>query len=362
MMKENTKSRTLLVTGGAGFIGTNFIRHTLETEPDWTIVNLDALTYAGNLANFEDLPPEHAGRHRFQHGDIRDTEFLDRVFSEDEFERIVHFAAESHVDRSILGPEAFVETNVLGTFRLLEAARKSWDRRERPNGFRFLHVSTDEVYGSLGMQGRFTEDTPYAPSSPYSASKAASDHFVEAYFRTYGLPTIITNCSNNYGPYQFPEKLIPLTILNILEEQPLPVYGDGKNVRDWLYVSDHCEAILRVLEDGRPGQTYNIGGEEERQNIEIVNLLCNILDLRLGRSGKESSRRLIKFVGDRPGHDRRYAIDPGKIRKELGWAPKHSLEKALAQTVDWYLENMHWVESLRNGEYRKWLDRNYVGR
>ncbi len=352
----------ILVTGGAGFIGTNFIRHVLMIRQDWQIMNLDALTYAGNLENFRDLSPELKARYRFIQGDIRDSIFLEKLFREEEIDSIVHFAAESHVDRSILGPEAFVETNVVGTFRMLEAVKKYWERRGRPEGLRFLHISTDEVYGSLGPEGYFAEDTAYDPSSPYSASKASSDHFVKAYYRTYGLPTLITNCSNNYGPYQFPEKLIPLMILNIIEQKPLPVYGDGRNVRDWLYVIDHCEAIIRVLEKGAPGETYNIGGGAERENIGIVHLLCDILDDRLNRKGGSSSRSLIRFVADRPGHDRRYAIDASKIHDRLGWKARHTFEEAIVSTVDWYLGHMGWVDSVRSGEYRKWIERNYQGR
>lgn len=355
-------AKKLLVTGGAGFIGTNFIRHTLTAQPDWRIVNLDAVTYAGNPANFEDLEPDQAARHHFFHGDIRDESLLERMFQDNDFDFVVHFAAESHVDRSILGPDAFVQTNVIGTFRLLEASLRQWERRGSPEDFRFLHISTDEVYGSLGPEGHFTEESPYDPSSPYSASKAASDHFVKAFFRTYNLPTVISNCSNNYGPYQFPEKLIPLMILNILEEKPLPVYGDGKHVRDWLYVIDHCDALLMVLAKGKPGETYNIGGGAERQNLEIVHLLCDLLDARLRRSGGKSSRSLVQFVSDRPGHDRRYAIDAAKIDRELGWSPAHDFEKALATTVAWYMDNMDWVESVRSGEYRKWIEINYGSR
>jgi dTDP-glucose 4,6-dehydratase len=255
-----------------------------------------------------------------------------------------------------------LEANVVGTFRLLEAGRKQWEKRGKPEGFRFLHVSTDEVYGSLGPEGSFSEATPYDPSSPYSASKAASDHFVNAYHRTYDLPTIVTNCSNNYGPYQFPEKLIPLMILNIIEKKPLPVYGDGQNVRDWLYVIDHCEALIRVLEEGQPGETYNIGGSAERQNIEIVHTLCDLLDVRLGRSEEDSARKLIRFVADRPGHDRRYAIDATKLKTDLGWIPKHDFEEALETTVDWYLSHGDWVESVRSGKYRTWIETNYDGR
>ena len=354
--------KTLLVTGGAGFIGTNFIRNVLTVQQDWRIVNLDALTYAGNLANFKDLSPSHIGRYRFVRGDIRDVSLIERVFSEESFDGVIHFAAESHVDRSIVDPEAFLETNVLGTFRLLEASLKFWREKGEPEDFRFLHISTDEVYGSLGPKGYFTERTPYDPSSPYSASKASSDHFVRAYFVTYGLPTLITNCSNNYGPYQFPEKLIPLMILNIVEGNPLPVYGDGKNIRDWLYVIDHCNALVRVFEQGRPGETYNIGGGTEQQNIEIVELLCDLLDARLGRSGEESSRDLIRFVTDRPGHDSRYAIDATRISKELGWSPEYGFEGALKSTIDWYLDHLDWVESVRTGEYRKWIETNYETR
>jgi dTDP-glucose 4,6-dehydratase len=352
----------ILVTGGAGFIGTNFIRHALAIRPDWRIVNLDALTYAGNPANFEDLTSEQAERYRFIRGDIRNASLIKQIFSEESIEGIIHFAAESHVDRSILGPEKFLETNIMGTFRLLDEGLTFWKTMGRPEEFRFLHISTDEVYGSLGTKGYFTENTPYDPSSPYSASKAASDHFVNAYFRTYDLPTLITNCSNNYGPFQFPEKLIPLMILNILEEKPLPVYGDGKNVRDWLYVIDHCDGLIKVFEQGKPGETYNIGGGAERQNIEIVYLLCDLMDRRLGRSGKKQSRSLIHFVADRPGHDFRYAIDSTKIKQELEWSPHHRFEEALKTTVDWYLNHMDWVNSVRSGEYRKWIEINYQRR
>jgi dTDP-glucose 4,6-dehydratase len=349
----------ILVTGGAGFIGSNFIRHAFSVKEDWAIVNLDACTYAGNPANLEKISPEVKQRYHFVHGDITDGRLLERLFSEYEFSGVVHFAAESHVDRSIVGPDVFVETNVTGTFRLLEASRGHWEKGSEKDTFRFLHVSTDEVYGSLGPEGYFTEETPYDPSSPYSASKASSDHFVKAYFRTYGLPTIITNCSNNYGPYQFPEKLIPLMILNIIEEKPLPVYGDGKNIRDWLYVIDHCDAIIKVLEQGTPGETYNIGGGAERENIQIVHMLCDILDKRLERTGKNLSNKLIHHVTDRLGHDRRYAIDASKIHNDLGWRPGHRFEQALEATVDWYMDNLEWVNSVRSGEYRKWIEINY---
>ena len=355
-------NKNILVTGGAGFIGANFIRHALTMRPGWRIVNLDALTYSGNLANLKDLKPGLAEMHRFIHGDIRDTVLLKQLFSEEIFDCIIHFAAESHVDRSIIGPEAFIETNILGTFRLLEASLEFWKNMNSPDTFRFINISTDEVYGSLGSEGYFTEETPYNPSSPYSASKAASGHLVKAFFRTYNLPAIITNCSNNYGPYQFPEKLIPLMILNIIERKSLPVYGDGKNIRDWLYVIDHCEAIIKVVEEGKPGETYNIGGNAERQNIEIVNLLCDILDTRMKLSCGNSSRELVSFVVDRPGHDRRYAIDATKIQKELGWIPKYRFEDAMKVTVDWYLNNFDWVSSVRSGEYRKWIEMNYEDR
>ncbi len=351
-----------LVTGGAGFIGTNFIRHALKLNEDWHITNLDALTYAGNPGNFDDLPPELAERYTFIHGDICDDNLLGRLFEQGQFAGVIHFAAESHVDRSILGPEAFVKTNVVGTFCMLQACLNYWKTKGKPDGFRFLHVSTDEVYGSLGPEGYFVEDTPYDPSSPYSASKASADHFVKAYHRTYGLPVVITNCSNNYGPYQFPEKLIPLIISNIIDRKPLPIYGDGRNVRDWLYVIDHCEALLKVFGSGIPGETYNIGGGAERENIRIVHRLCDILDEKLGRKGNGSSRQLITYVVDRPGHDKRYAIDAGKIQKELGWSPRHTFEEALETTVDWYLQNKAWVESVRSGEYLKWIELNYHDR
>ena len=352
----------LLVTGGAGFIGTNFIRHVFQQKLDCQIVNLDALTYAGNPMNLIDLEREKPDQYRFIKGDIRDGEMLDDLFNKEQFEAVVHFAAESHVDRSIHGPHAFVETNIMGTYRLLEAARAYWQSSGSPDRFRFLHISTDEVYGSLDPEGYFTESTPYDPSSPYSASKAGSDHLAKAYHRTYGLPVVVTNCSNNYGPYQFPEKLIPLMVLNIAEKKELPVYGDGKNVRDWLFVLDHCDALLTVLDKGMVGETYNIGGGAELPNIDVVNLLCELLDQRLGRSGESSSLQLIKFVRDRPGHDRRYAIDSTKVRETLGWCPKHHFKEAIAKTVDWYLGNREWVESIRSGEYLGWIAKNYGNR
>lgn len=355
------ETRNILVTGGAGFIGANFIRAMLGQRPDWHLVNLDALTYAGNLASLADLPEEYQERHSFVHGDIRDGDLLARLFKKYAFQGVIHFAAESHVDRSITGPQAFVDTNVGGTGTLLQAALLAWNDQGQPEDFRFHHVSTDEVYGSLGPEGAFTETTPYDPSSPYSASKAASDHFVRAYGRTYGLPVLITNCSNNYGPYQFPEKLIPLVIDNILAGKTLPVYGDGSNVRDWLYVLDHCQALLRVFEEGQPGETYNIGGGAERTTLEIVRELCRIVDSRQGKK-PGTSEDLITFVADRPGHDFRYAIDAAKIKQELGWQPQYGFSEALEATVDWYLGHQEWVVGVKSGEYRKWLELNYETR
>lgn len=352
----------ILVTGGCGFIGSNFIRYILRKRPTWKIINLDALTYAGNPHNLNDLSGEEKNRYQFIHADIRMYDEIGKVFTGTHIDAVVHFAAESHVDRSIHSPAAFVETNVVGTYNLLEAARKHWEERKRDKSFRFLHVSTDEVYGSLGRNGYFTETTAYDPSSPYSASKAGSDHLANAWHRTYGLPVLITNCSNNYGPYQFPEKLIPLMILNIVEEKPLPVYGDGKNIRDWLYVEDHCDALMTTLEKGEQGETYNIGGNEERENIDIVRMLCKKMDRKLGRSGERVSQNLIEFVKDRPGHDRRYAIDASKIESKLGWKPRYTFEDAIEKTIDWYLANTKWVESIRTGEYRNWIDRNYLNR
>ncbi|HEY4370314.1 MAG TPA: dTDP-glucose 4,6-dehydratase, partial [Burkholderiales bacterium] len=333
----------ILVTGGAGFIGANFVLDWLAQggEP---VVNLDKLTYAGNLENLASL--KNDARHVFVHGDIGDAALIGRLLAEHRPRAVLHFAAESHVDRSILGPGEFVETNVVGTFRLLEAVRAWWRELPAPEAaaFRFLHVSTDEVYGSLGAADpAFTEATAYAPNSPYAASKAASDHFVRAYHHTYGLPTLTTNCSNNYGPYQFPEKLIPLMIANALDGAALPVYGDGRQVRDWLYVGDHCTAIRRVLEAGKPGATYNIGGWNEQANIDVVHTLCDALDAAAPK-GAGSYRAQIKFVPDRPGHDRRYAIDASLIERELGWRPAHDFAGGLARTIAWYLANRAWVE------------------
>ncbi len=353
---ENEK-HTVLVTGGCGFIGSNFVRHLLHNRPGWQVINLDALTYAGNPANLADL--ENDDRYTFIHGDICDADLLADIFASHCIDAVVHLAAESHVDRSIHGPMDFVRTNVEGTCRLLSAALKNWRQRGEPDTFRFLHVSTDEVFGSLGAEGFFTESTAYDPSSPYSASKAAADHFVRAWHRTYGLPAMITNCSNNYGPYQFPEKLIPLMILNAAEGKQLPVYGDGSNVRDWLYVEDHCRALLLVLENGTPGQTYAVGGGAEQANLEVVRQICCLVDEKLGRGPENTSQDLIRFVEDRPGHDLRYAIDSSHIRNELGWRPQHDFYSALSKTVDWYLNNPEWVESVRSGAYRNWIATNY---
>src|ERR1700733_11602705 len=354
--------KTILVTGGAGFIGSNFILGELGRDAargcESAIVNLDKLTYAGNLRNLESVAGDR--RYEFVHGDIGDRELVAQVLRKHEPWAIVHFAAESHVDRSIRGPDDFIRTNVDGTFALLEETRAYWAAlsEEERGAFRFLHVSTDEVYGSLGPDDpAFSETTAYAPNSPYSASKAASDHLVRAYHHTYGLPTLTTNCSNNYGPLQFPEKLIPLMILNARDGKPLPVYGDGQNVRDWLYVEDHCAAIGAVLAGGRVGETYNVGGWNEKPNMEIVEAICDAVD-ELNPRG-ESRRKLITFVKDRPGHDRRYAMDARKIERELGWRPKETLESGLRKTVRWYLENEEWVRGVMDGSYREWIARHY---
>jgi dTDP-glucose 4,6-dehydratase len=349
--------KTVLVTGAAGFIGSNFVRFLLTARPDLRVVSLDALTYAGSLENLKDLPGGE--RHIFVQGDICDREGVEKLLREQEVEALVHFAAESHVDRSILGPAPFVQTNLVGTFNLLEAARQVWGGTGGFEGRRFHHVSTDEVYGSLGPDDpAFRETSPYDPRSPYSASKAGSDHLARAYFHTYGLPVSITNCSNNYGPYQFPEKLIPLMILNALQGKPLPVYGDGGQVRDWLYVEDHCEVILRVLEAGRLGETYNIGGGNQPRNLDLVRQICALLDER--RPQDAPHERLITHVPDRPGHDRRYAMDTGRIRSELGWAPRRSLEAGLRLTVDWYMAHPEWVAAIsRQAGYGEWLEANY---
>jgi dTDP-glucose 4,6-dehydratase len=341
---------TWLVTGGAGFIGGNFVLDAVAAGV--RVVNLDALTYAGNLDTLASLQGNHG--HVFVQGDIGDRALVARLLAEHRPDAVVNFAAESHVDRSIDGPGAFVQTNVVGTLALLEAARDYWKALDgvAKDGFRFLHVSTDEVYGSLGETGKFTETTPYAPNSPYSASKAASDHLVRAFHHTYGLPVLTTNCSNNYGPYQFPEKLIPLVIAKAIAGEPLPIYGDGMNVRDWLYVGDHCAAIRAVLERGRVGETYNVGGDAERPNIAVVDTICALLDERRPREDGKPRRSQITFVRDRPGHDRRYAIDASKLKSELGWAPAHSFERGIADTVDWYLANQDWVRRVLDGSYR----------
>ena len=341
---------TWLVTGGAGFIGGNFVLRAVESGIK--VINLDALTYAGNLDTLASIQGNPL--HVFAQGDIGDGDLVARLLAEHQPDAVVNFAAESHVDRSIDGPGAFIQTNVVGTLGLLEATRDYWKalEGERRETFRFLHVSTDEVYGSLGDTGKFTETTPYAPNSPYSASKAASDHLVRAFHHTYGLPVLTTNCSNNYGPYHFPEKLIPLVIARALAGEPLPVYGDGKNVRDWLFVGDHCSAIRAVLAKGRVGETYNVGGNAEKQNLEVVHTICSLLDARVPRSDGQPRSSQITFVADRPGHDRRYAIDASKLRDELGWEPAYTFEQGIAETVDWYLSNQDWVARVLDGSYR----------
>jgi dTDP-glucose 4,6-dehydratase len=352
---------TILVTGGAGFIGANFV--LLARNKGWAnIVNLDKLTYASNLETLAELQGD--ANYHFVAGDISNLELVSYLLEQHQPDAIINFAAESHVDRSILNPEDFIQTNVVGTFKLLEASKIYWQKlsSQRQQQFRFLHVSTDEVYGSLNpTDPAFREDTPYAPNSPYAASKAASDHFVRAYYHTYGLPTLTTNCSNNYGPRQFPEKLIPLIILSALESKSLPIYGDGQNVRDWLYVTDHCEAIYLVLKQGKVGETYNIGGLNEQTNLAVVEKICEILDELAAKSDFFYSS-LITFVKDRPGHDRRYAIDCSKIKRELDWQPKESFDSGLFKTVQWYLQNSGWVESVRSGTYKNWIKQNYDGR
>jgi dTDP-glucose 4,6-dehydratase len=352
--------QSVLVTGGSGFIGANFIRYLFE-QPSFTgqVVNLDALTYAGNPANLADLSDAYGGsRYHFERGDIRDFETLADIFSRYEIDTVVHFAAESHVDRSILGPRVFIETNVLGTSNLLEAARAAWKDRD---DVLFHHVSTDEVFGSLGEAGFFSEETPYDPKSPYSASKAGSDHLVRSWAHTYGLPATISNCTNNYGPYQFPEKMIPIMILNILEGKPLPVYGDGKNIRDWLYVTDHAEAIWMIMNAGAAGETYLVGGENEWENLTLVETLCDKVAAAAGRPASQA-RELITFVSDRPGHDRRYAVNCSKVKGELGWRQRHSFSQGLDATIRWYMENAEWVEQVRSGDYQKWIEDNYARR
>ena len=353
------QSDTILVTGGAGFIGSNFILQWLASESS-SVINLDKLTYAGNPANLASIAGDR--RYRFVQGDICDRELVAELLLKNRPSAIVHFAAESHVDRSIHGPDDFVRTNVNGTFSLLEEARAYWSAMtgNEKIAFRFLHVSTDEVYGSLGPNDRaFSETTRYAPNSPYSASKAASDHLVRAYHHTYGMPVLTTNCSNNYGPFQFPEKLIPLVILRALNGKPIPVYGDGMNVRDWLYVADHCEAIRAVLKRGRPGETYNIGGSNEIKNLDVVNTICAVLDELRPNDPVVPHKNLITFVKDRPGHDRRYAMDASKIQSELGWRPKETFESGMRKTIQWYLDNQPWIQSVTSGVYRKWMAAQY---
>ena len=347
--------KNILITGGCGFIGSNFIRYLLkETDFSGRVVNVDKLTYAGNPDNLSDIERTYPDRYTFIKADICDAHKMESVFFEYRIDTLCHFAAESHVDRSILGPDAFVMTNVMGTFTLLECARKNIDRIEL-----FHHVSTDEVFGSLGKEGLFTEETPYRPNSPYSASKAASDHMVRAYHKTFGLPVTISNCSNNYGPHQFPEKLIPLIILNAIDGKPLPVYGDGKNIRDWLFVRDHCSAIWKVMRQAKRGETYNIGGDCELENIKIVEKICDILDDLMNNKGARPLRSLITFVKDRPGHDLRYAMDSTKIKNELGWSPEESFDSGLRRTIQWFLDNREWVKRVRSGEYQKWIKKQY---
>jgi len=347
-------TKNILVTGGAGFIGSHLIRHLVNTYPDYHIVNLDELTYAGNLENLRDI--EEAPNYTFQKGDILDIELLEQLFEDHEIDSVIHLAAESHVDRSITNPMGFIETNIVGTVTLLNAARTAWD--DDFDDKRFYHVSTDEVYGSLGKTGFFTEETPYDPRSPYSASKASSDHLVRAYFHTYGLPVVLSNCSNNYGPNQFPEKLLPLMINNIQHKKELPIYGDGMYTRDWLWVGDHATAIDRVFHQGKTGETYNIGGDNEWTNIDLVHTLCDLMDDLLDRP-QGSSRELITFVKDRPGHDRRYAIDASKIKRELGWQPTIQAEEGLRKTAEWYLANREWVEHVTSGEYQNYYKKQY---
>ncbi len=355
----NRKLSSILVTGGAGFIGVNFIRHLFERAGfDGRIVNLDAVTYAGNPASLADLSAGYKRHYDFVRGDICDRGTVEKVFEDYQIDTLVHFAAESHVDRSILGPEAFVRTNVMGTFTLLDVARMKWKGRD---DVLFHHISTDEVFGSLGETGYFHEATPYDPRSPYSASKASSDHLVRAYHHTYGLPITLSNCSNNYGPYQFPEKLIPLMIQNMLEGKALPVYGDGRNIRDWLYVEDHASAIWTILGRAESGSSYNVGGENEWENLRLLEKLMEVVAAKSGKS-LDAIRGSITYVKDRPGHDRRYAINCDAIKRDLGWRQALTFDEGLERTVDWYLSNQAWVDSIRSGEYQKWIDMNYAAR
>lgn len=357
-MSESFAPRAVLVTGGAGFIGSNFINNFMAGNPGCRVVNLDALTYAGNLENLRQV--ESSADYRFVKGDICDAALVADILREEKIDAVVHFAAESHVDRSITGPEVFVRTNVLGTQILLEESRKHW-QSGLASGFRYLQISTDEVYGSLGRTGYFTEETPLSANSPYSASKAGADLLVRAYHETFGFPSLTTRCSNNYGPYQFPEKLIPLMIHNVLSGKPLPVYGDGLNVRDWLHVKDHGIAVETVLKKGAPGRVYNIGGNNEWKNIDIVNLVCDLMDAKLGKTSGTSSA-LITFVKDRPGHDRRYAIDASRIKRDLDWEPSYTFERGIGETIDWYLENRDWTAQVTSGAYREYYRNMYEGR
>lgn len=347
--------KIILITGGAGFIGSHVVRRFVTKYPDYLIVNVDALTYAGNLENLEDI--ENASNYRFEKADIMDKETIGAIFDKYKVTDVIHLAAESHVDRSILSPIDFVYTNVIGTVNLLEVAKEKW--KDKYDDHLFYHVSTDEVYGALGTEGLFTEETRYDPHSPYSASKAASDHFVRAYHDTYGIKVVVSNCSNNYGPYHFPEKLIPLMINNIINNKPLPVYGDGKYTRDWLFVKDHAIAIDLIFHEGKVGDTYNIGGFNEWKNIDLVNLLCEQMDQKLGRE-PGTSKQLITYVKDRPGHDRRYAIDAGKINKELGWYPSVTFEQGLSETIDWFLANKTWLNNVTSGAYASYYDNQYA--
>ena len=345
--------KTILITGGAGFIGSHVVRLFVNKYPDYRILNLDVLTYAGNLENLRDI--ENAANYQFIKGDITDQPFIDRLFSEQDIHGVIHLAAESHVDRSIKDPLSFIKTNIIGTMNLLNGCRNSWSSFE---GRRFYHISTDEVYGSLGNEGLFTEETPYDPKSPYSASKASSDHLVRAYQNTYGLPVVLSNCSNNYGPNQFPEKLIPLAINNLRNSRAVPVYGKGENIRDWLYVEDHATAIDRIYHEGRIGETYNIGGNNEWKNIDLIRLLCKIMDKKLSQA-PGTAEKLITFVKDRAGHDLRYAIDSSKISRELGWEPSVTFEEGLEKTVDWYLENSVWLQNVTSGAYISYYEKMY---
>ncbi len=350
-------SKKILVTGGAGFIGSHVVKRFIKNYPNYHIVNLDALTYAGNLENLKEI--ESASNYTFEKGDINNVDFINNLFKKYNFDAVIHLAAESHVDRSILGPRKTIETNIVGTLNLLIAAQNSW--KDNIEGKLFYHVSTDEVYGSLGDTGFFVEETPYDPRSPYSASKAASDHLVRAYWHTYDLPILISNCSNNYGSFQFPEKLIPLFIHNVKNNKELPVYGDGKYTRDWLWVEDHASAIETIFHKGKMGETYNIGGNNEWKNIDLIHLLCDSMDEILGRN-PGASRELITFVKDRPGHDRRYAIDATKLKNDLNWEPSITFEKGLKNTIQWYLENEEWLDNVTSGEYKKYYEKQYEGR